>query len=66
MVKTTKKSKTNEKLREFFRESEKEIQEKAEEVNIEIPKQAEFFKTPHKTRENPNYKNCRFLDKNKF
>lgn len=44
--KQTKKSKTNEKLGEYLRESKKEIQEKEEEFNIEIPRQAEFFKTP--------------------
>jgi site-specific DNA-methyltransferase (adenine-specific)/adenine-specific DNA-methyltransferase len=44
--KQTKKPKTTEKLREYIKEAEKEIKESEEEVNIEIPQQAEFFKTP--------------------
>ena len=41
-----KKNKTTEKLKEYIRESEKIVEQKEEEVNIEIPKQAEFFKAP--------------------
>lgn len=44
--KQTKKSKTNEKLGEYIRESQKIVEQKEEELNIEIPQQAEFFKTP--------------------
>lgn len=37
---------SNTKVSEYIRESEKEISQKEEEINIEIPKQAQFFKTP--------------------
>ncbi len=45
MVKV-KSSKSNEKVTEYLKEAEKEIEQKEEEFNIEIPQQAEFFKTP--------------------
>lgn len=48
-MKMTKKSKQKEssaKIGEYIRESEKIVEQKEEEVNIEIPQQAEFFKTP--------------------
>ncbi len=38
--------KTSFKMGEYLRESEKEIEQKEEEINIEIPEQPEFFKTP--------------------
>ncbi len=38
--------KITEKLGEYIRESQKIVEQKEEEVNIEIPQQAEFFKTP--------------------
>jgi len=46
--KVKKKSEPKEKikLREFFKEAEKEVRQNEEEINIEIPQQAEFFKTP--------------------
>lgn len=34
------------KITEWQKESEKEIKETEQEINIEIPQQAEFFKTP--------------------
>ena len=39
-------SKEKIKLREFFKEAEKEVKKNEEEINIEIPQQTEFFKTP--------------------
>lgn len=45
MVKNNK-DKAQQGVRDFLREAEKEIAESTEEVNIEIPQQAEFFKTP--------------------
>lgn len=49
-MKMAKKSKnqkeSNAKVGEYIRESEKIVEQKEEEVNIEIPQQAEFFKTP--------------------
>ncbi len=44
--KEIKKKQSNIKVTEFIREAEKVIQQKEEEVNVEIPQQAEFFKTP--------------------
>ncbi|MBI3259252.1 MAG: site-specific DNA-methyltransferase [Ignavibacteriae bacterium] len=44
--KQNKKSHVTEKINEYLRESQKVIEQKEEEVNIEIPQQAEFFKTP--------------------
>ena len=38
--------KKNIKVSEYLRESGKEIQERGEEFNIEIPQQAQFYKTP--------------------
>ncbi|MCX6706942.1 MAG: hypothetical protein NT001_02260 [Candidatus Woesearchaeota archaeon] len=40
------KDKPQAKVLEYLKESKKEISQKEEEVNIEIPQQAEFFKTP--------------------
>jgi len=37
---------SNLKVGEYIRESQKIVEQKEEEVNIEIPQQAEFFKTP--------------------
>ena len=42
----SKSEQTNAKIVEYIKESEKEINQKEEEINIEIPQQAEFFKTP--------------------
>jgi len=39
-------SKTQLKVLEYIKEAKKEISQKEEEVNVEIPQQAEFFKTP--------------------
>ena len=40
------KTKFNERLSEYSRDTEKEIKESEQEINIEIPRQPEFFKTP--------------------
>lgn len=47
MAKKSKNQKgSNAKVGEYIRESQKIVEQKEEEVNIEIPQQAEFFKTP--------------------
>lgn len=43
---SSKQNQTNAKITEYIREAEKEISRNEEEINIEIPEQAEFFKTP--------------------
>ena len=42
----SKESESSVKIGEYIRESEKEIKESEQEINIEIPQQAQFFKTP--------------------
>jgi DNA modification methylase len=46
VIKKAKNKQENTKVTEFIKEAEKEISQKEEEVNVEIPQQAEFFKTP--------------------
>src|SRR3989338_4225210 len=46
MKKTKKGIENGVKIREYIKESEKEIKESEQEINIEIPPQPEFFKTP--------------------